>query len=280
MPATSRSGERFRRRSGSERAGSPSKSRIAQPRSGVSIVWPRCRSPWVRMTLPPAPMCESSCSRSRTSWPRPRIGSVRRRLGQLDEHPLDLLVDVRGQDRERLRARLVGGERRVRRLRAEHRVQLARDLAERAHSLEQPLGVARELVEHELPAVARARQVLLQDPERRVDQPALEVVPAGQRRDVREAARGQEAQQLELGVLARLDAPERLQDQRVAEHDRGVRLLDPDRAHVDRAAQGRGGRGRPVEAEHALVDPRPRSPSASGAAARARTPGRRARRRP
>ena len=39
-PATSRSGERLRRRSGSERAGSPSKSRITQP-SAVSSIWPR-----------------------------------------------------------------------------------------------------------------------------------------------------------------------------------------------------------------------------------------------
>ena len=34
-------------------------------------------------------------------------------VGQVDEQPLDLLVDVGGQQRERLRARLVGRERRV-----------------------------------------------------------------------------------------------------------------------------------------------------------------------
>ena len=41
MLATSRSGERFWRRSCSGRAGSPSKSMITQPRSGVERVWPR-----------------------------------------------------------------------------------------------------------------------------------------------------------------------------------------------------------------------------------------------
>ena len=75
MPATSRSGERLSRRSGSGRAGSPSKSRITQPRS-VSIVWPRCRSPCVRITRPPVPVAESDWSRSRTSWPRPAISAV------------------------------------------------------------------------------------------------------------------------------------------------------------------------------------------------------------
>ena len=52
-------------------------------------------------------------------------------VGQLDEDPLDLLVDRRGEDRERLRARLLGREGRVGRLRAERRVQLARHDAER-----------------------------------------------------------------------------------------------------------------------------------------------------
>ena len=125
------------------------------------------------------------------------------------------------------------------RLRAERRVQLAGHDAERVQVGEERLGVGGERVEREVPAVGRAGQVLLQHAERRVHEPALVLVPAGDRRDVREVALGQEAQQLELRVDARLDAPERLQDQRLAEHDRGVGLLDADRAHLDRPALGR-----------------------------------------
>ena len=51
IPATSRSGERLRRRSGSERAGSPSKSRITQSSSAQSV-WPRWKSPWWRIIRP------------------------------------------------------------------------------------------------------------------------------------------------------------------------------------------------------------------------------------
>ena len=110
--------------------------------------------------------------------------------------------------------------------------------------------------------------------------PPLDLVPAGQRRDVREAARGQEAQQLELRVHARLDAPERLQDQLLAEHHRRVRLLDADRPHVDGPAEAGAGRLRPAEARTRPGRPGPRCWSASGAAARGRARGRPARRRP
>ena len=104
---------------------------------------------------------------------------------------------------------------------------------------EQALGIGRELVERQLPAVDRARQELLQDAEVGVHQPALEVVPARQRGDVREPARAQEAQQLELRVLARLEPAERLEDQLLAEHDAGVGLLDPDGPHLHRPADAR-----------------------------------------
>ena len=66
---------------------------------------------------------------------------------------------------------------------------------------------------------------------------------------------GQEAQQLELRVHARLDPAERLHDQLVAEHDRGVGLLDADRAHVDGAGSaGAAPRSRPAEDELVLAD--------------------------
>ena len=237
MPATSRSGERFSRRSGSGRAGSPSKSRITQPRS-ASIVWPRWQSPCVRITRPPTPMCESSCSRSRTSWPRPGSAPAASVVGQVEEDALDLLVDVGGEQRQRLGARLVGRERRVAGVRAERRVQLAGHRRRAREAVEQPLGVGGAA----RPAPAPSRRA------RRPGTPAGSPSVASSRRpstSYQPASGamcgnprvGQEAQQLELGVDARLDAPERLQDQLLAEHHRGVRLLDADRAHVDRPAE-------------------------------------------
>ena len=58
---------------------------------------------------------------------------------------------------------------------------------------------------------------------------------------------------LARGADARLDAAERLQDQRLAEHDRGVRLLDADRPHVDGPALARA--ACPAEGEHAVARP-------------------------
>ena len=139
MPATSRSGERLSRRSGSGRAGSPSKSRITQPRS-VSIVWPRCRSPWVRITRPPV------AGRRERLEPLAHVlaaaGDLGRRplVGQLEEDALDLLVDVGHEQRHRLGARLVGREGRVLGLRAQRGVQLAGDAAEQPQPLEQRVG--------------------------------------------------------------------------------------------------------------------------------------------
>ena len=239
MPATSRSGERFSRRSGSERAGSPSKSRITQPRSGVSIVWPRWKSPCVRMTLPPAAMRESCCRRSRTSWPRPAIGARASVSGSsMNTRSIcSSIVAVRIDRFSMLGSS--GANAGSEPSEPSARVQRAGDLAEPAQPLQQALGIGDELVERELPAVERSREELLEDAEVGVHQAALEVVPARQRGDVREAARTQEPQQLELRVLTRLEAAERLQDQLLAEHDAGVGLLDPDGPHLDRPADAR-----------------------------------------
>ena len=99
IEATSRSGERFWRRSNSGRAGSPSKSMITQP-PGVWSVWPRWKSPWVRIARPPTP-----------SWVRDGdpladvLAAAGDRgdalvVGQANEDPLDVLVDRRGQQRQ------------------------------------------------------------------------------------------------------------------------------------------------------------------------------------
>jgi hypothetical protein len=106
------------------------------------------------------------------------------------------------------------------------------DRAELVKAGRDRIGGRAELVERELPAVAPALDVALDDAERRVHQVALELVPAAQRGDVREPARGQEAQHLELGVVAGLQAAEGLQHQRGVEHERRVGLLGAHGAHV------------------------------------------------
>jgi hypothetical protein len=98
------------------------------------------------------------------------------------------------------------------------------------------------------------REVLLEDAERGVDQAALELVPARERGDVGELVRGEEAQQLELRVLPRLDAAEGLEDQLLPEYHGRVGLLDPDGAHVDGAPEADGRGVRPMELEHAVLD--------------------------
>src|ERR687885_222669 len=70
-----------------------------------------------------------------------------------------------------------------------------------------------QLVEREVPAVAAAADEALQDPERRVHRLARVLVPAAERRDVLEAVLGQVAEQLQLRVDAGLEAAEHLQDQ-------------------------------------------------------------------
>ena len=59
----------------------------------------------------------------------------------------------------------------------------------------------------------RVGDELLQHPERRGERRAGVLVPAAERRHVREAVRAEEAQQLELGVDARLEPAEELEDQ-------------------------------------------------------------------
>ena len=109
MPATSRSGERLRRRSGSERAGSPSKSRTIQssPRPQhlaevvVAVVADHAADgPDVREQ--PQPVAHLLAAAA--------IGGERLDVGQVEEDLLDLLVDRRRQERERLGARLLGRE--------------------------------------------------------------------------------------------------------------------------------------------------------------------------
>ena len=151
-------------------------------------------------------------------------------LGQLEEDAGDLLVDGRGQQAQRLDARLLGRERRIVRIGGEDGVHLAGHLAEPAQPVEEALRGGARLVERELPAVGGRGHVLLEDAERRRELPARVAVPAGERGDVVEAALAEEAQHLQLRVGARLEPPEELQDQRLVEDDRAVRLVGADEA--------------------------------------------------
>ena len=282
MPATSRSGERFRRRSGSERAGSPSKSRIAQPRSGVSIVWPRWRSPWVRMTLPPAPMCESSCSAladvlaaSGDRLDRPASRAARRTRARSARRPLAVSSDsdsVLGSSGAN--AGSTASE-------PSDRVQLAGDLAQRAHVLEQPVGIA-------WPA-RRARAPSRRG--RRRGTPAGSRAsrrPAGPRsRTSRPAARccGNPRADRKRSSSSSGFSPgsTRRNAFRISSSPNTIEELDCSTptgrtSTVPPSPDVR--RRRPVEAERAVVDGHLGVRAHRGAAARARAPDRRARRRP
>src|SRR5439155_22808706 len=134
---------------------------------------------------------------------------------------------------KRFAARRLGTERTVVRIGREHRMQLARHLAKAAQTSEKAVRIGGELVERELPAVEPAADELLQDPERGGERPARARVPAAERRDVREAVLGEEAEHLELGVDAWLEPPEHFEDELVVEDDRRVRLLGADRPRFD-----------------------------------------------
>ena len=95
---------------GSGRAGSPSKSRmhpvVAGPQRLAEVeVAVRCGS-----ACPARAVLRERRSWSRSSSPRPAIGASRLVLGQLEEDPLDLLVDGRREQAERLDARRLGRE--------------------------------------------------------------------------------------------------------------------------------------------------------------------------
>ena len=238
MPATSRSGERLSRRSGSGRAGSPSKSRIAQPRSREHRLAEVQVAVGADHVAAGADVRER-CSFSRTSWPRPRIGAGRLGLGQVDGR---CARSARRRRRSGSTAPPCDGS---------SGANAGSELSEPSavcsspitspsarRLVEQPVGVARRARPARAPSrrARRARNSCRIPSVASMRRPSTSYQPASDAM-LREAARGQEAQQLELGVHARLDAPERLQDQLVAEHDRGVGLLDADRAHVDRPAQ-------------------------------------------
>ena len=113
-----------------------------------------------------------------------------------------------------------------------------------------PAVVPAEPLEHELPPVTAVVDEVLRDGEGRDGAVAGgERGPSGDGRDVVVALPAEEAQHLELGVLAVLDAAEDLHDDLLADDHRGVRLLGPERAD---GSVGPGLRlGGPLEADRA-----------------------------
>ena len=91
---------------------------------------------------------------------------------QREEDPRDLLVHRRGQQPERLDARLLRREGEIVRIGAEGRVHVRGHLAEPSQPVEEALGRGRDLAERELPTADRAGDELLQEPERRRERPA------------------------------------------------------------------------------------------------------------
>ena len=157
-------------------------------------------------------------------------------VGQVEEDALDLLVDRRGQQRQRL----VGWAPRARRpgrsasepstvcMRADDRAE------RRAGASTKRLGVVARARRAPAPSRRGAPATkLLHDAERRVHQLAL--VLRTSRRAAAMCAKPRSVRKRSIsssGLSPGLDAAEGLQHQRVVEDDRGVGLLDADRAHV------------------------------------------------
>ena len=121
-----------------------------------------------------------------------------------------------------------------------------------AKALEERVGLAGDLVERQLPAADAVRVETLHDPERGRQRAPVVGVRAVERRDVREPARRQEGEELELRIGARLEFAEHLHNELLAEHERRVGLLDADRSDRDVLRQAERA-AHALEGEAALV---------------------------
>ena len=265
MPATSRSGERLRRRSRIERAGSPSKSSSTQ-RPAARSVWPRWKSPWWRISRPPTPTCGHELQPVADLLAAP--GDRRERLvvgRQVEEQPLDLLVDRGGDQRQRLVARVLRGEVRVGAVASRARGAARPVTSPSSRSWSSSAGRRRR-------APARRRRA----PSRRsrratyswttpsvasMSSPEYAYQPASAAM-CSKLVRGEEPQHLELGVVARLQAAEDLEHQALVEDERGVRLLHADRPHLRLEAE-RDRALHPVEARSCRARPATVAPCCS-----------------
>ena len=226
MPATSRSGVLLRRRSASGRAGSPSKSSTSQspsrPQHLAEVVVAVLAD---RLAAGAGAAAGRAGARARSS-PRARTASAGRRLEAGEQGARCLGLRARAGPRRGPRARTPG--------RAASRGQHARACARSprpgaAAARGTAPGRRSESSASCQPSRAPGTNACRM-PSVAVMRGARVAVPAEQARGVLEAVGVQEAQQLELGALAGLEAPVGLEDAALAEHHRAVRLLAADRA--------------------------------------------------
>ena len=241
--ATSRSGERFWRRSGSGRAGSPSKSRITHPRGREQ----RLAEVVVAVDADrPAAGAELGAGRQLVADLLSAAGDRGEPLvvGQVDEDPLDLLVDRRGQQRHRLLARLLRAKAGSPASEASAACSRAVTLPSAASRASRPSGSECNCSSaSSQPSTGVGQERLRRRrASRRTARPRTRTSPAAGRCSG-SRARLRKRSISSSGLMPGLELAEHLQRDPVVEHDRGVRLLG---AHQARRGRRRElGRRRP-----------------------------------
>ena len=118
-------------------------------------------------------------------------------VGEVEEDPLDLLVDRRGEQAERLGTRFLGGENRILRGGRERGMHRSGDRAQSTQPTEEAVRRDHDLVQRELPPVDPPGHELLEHAKRRLRRPSDVRVPAEKRGDVRELLPAEEPQHLQ-----------------------------------------------------------------------------------
>ncbi len=168
-------------------------------------------------------------------------------LGEGRERRRDLLVDRRGEQAERLGARLLRAERRIG-IRRERGMQLGSDLPEPPHAVGQPRRVVAERVERQLPTPADRRHQRCHRGEGGTERRPRRLERPLEPRGIPEPRLGQHAQDLELRVRACLEPAVELEHVQLVEHDAAVRLLDAERPDVG-AGGGHAGERRQLRGD-------------------------------
>ena len=150
-------------------------------------------------------MCDSSRSRSRTSSPRPAIGASASLSGR-SRNTCSISSSIEAESSASA-SKLGSSGAKIGSAgsRAERVVQCRRHLAEPARRAGSQPGSVASVSSASVQPSPRERHEALQDRERRLDRMALEPGLALERGDVLKAAVGEEAEQLELRVRARLE---------------------------------------------------------------------------
>ena len=172
-----------------------------------------------------------------------RDGAERVVLRQGRERRRDLLVDLGGEQAERLGARLLGCEVRVVSFAASAAWRPAVTSPSRQARSGSQDGSSRNDSEGELPASARGRDDRGDRRERGLERRPVRRQRSLEPRGVREPRRGERAEHLELRVRPCLEPAIELEHVQLVEHDRAVRLLDADRANLGALRRDAGERG-------------------------------------